>query len=173
MRPLEMRTGRTTEGRQPKSSADINGYNAAVRYLLERTDFERMRSVKYNETTFKLERMHELLAKLGNPHAHIRTVHVAGTNGKGSTVQMIASMLQTCGYTVGVYTSPHLVELRERIVINGQMIDKAIFAELMRPVSSQPSSRRLPQCASSTLQSRPSISRSSKLGLVDGLIQPT
>jgi dihydrofolate synthase/folylpolyglutamate synthase len=135
VRPLEMRTGRTTEGRQPKSSADINGYNAAVRYLLERTDFERMRSVKYNETTFKLERMHELLAKLGNPHAHIRTVHVAGTNGKGSTVQMIASMLQTCGYTVGVYTSPHLVELRERIVINGQMIDKAIFAELMKQVA--------------------------------------
>jgi dihydrofolate synthase/folylpolyglutamate synthase len=135
VRPLEMKSGRTSEGKPPKGSADINGYSAAVRYLLERTDFERMRAVKYNETTFKLDRMHALLAKLGNPHEQIRTVHVAGTNGKGSTVQMIASMLQGCGYTVGVYTSPHLVELRERIVINGQAIDKAIFAETMKQVA--------------------------------------
>ena len=49
------------------------------------------RTVRYNEQTFKLERMQQLLAKLGNPHQQIRTVHVAGTNGKGSTVSMIAS----------------------------------------------------------------------------------
>jgi len=132
VRPLEMKSGRTSEGRAPKSAADINGYNAAVRYLLERTDFERMRAVKYNDQTFKLERMQQLLAKLGDPHRQIRTVHVAGTNGKGSTVAMIASMLQACGYTVGVYTSPHLVELRERIVINGQAIDRAVFADLVK-----------------------------------------
>ncbi|MFM7259712.1 MAG: bifunctional folylpolyglutamate synthase/dihydrofolate synthase [bacterium] len=130
-----MKSSRPSEGRPPKGSSDINGYSAAVRYLLERTDFERMRSVKYNETTFKLDRMHQLLAKLGNPHQQIRTVHVAGTNGKGSTVSMIASMLQACGYTVGLYTSPHLVDLRERIQINGQMIDKAIFAETMKQVA--------------------------------------
>ena len=135
VRPLEVKTGRSHEGRAPKGSADINGYNAAVRYLLERTDFERSRSVKYNETTFKLERMEQLLAKLGNPHQQIRTVHVAGTNGKGSTVHMIASMLQACGYTVGVYTSPHLVELRERILINGQSIDRAVFAEAVKQVA--------------------------------------
>ena len=135
VRPLEMKSGRTTEGRAPKHAADINGYNAAVRYLLERTDFERMRAVKYNEQTFKLERMQQLLARLGDPHHQIRTVHVAGTNGKGSTVAMIASMLQACGYTVGVYTSPHLVELRERIVINGQVIDRAVFADLVKQVA--------------------------------------
>jgi len=135
VRPLEMRTGRASEAKPPKSAADINGYSAAVRYLLERTDFERMRSVKYNETTFKLERMEQLLAKLGNPHRQIRTVHVGGTNGKGSTVGMIASMLEACGYTVGVYTSPHLVDMRERIVINGQMIEKAAFAEAMKQVA--------------------------------------
>ncbi len=129
VRPLEVRAARPTEGKPPKGSSDINGYAAAVRYLMERTDFERMRSVKYNEQTFKLERMQQLLAKMGNPHQQIRTVHVAGTNGKGSTVAMIASMLQACGYTVGVYTSPHLVELRDRIVINGQPIEKAAFAE--------------------------------------------
>lgn len=129
VRPLEMKSSRPIEGKPPKGSSDINGYGAAVRYLLERTDFERMRTVRYNEQTFKLDRMQQLLAKLGNPHQQIRTVHVAGTNGKGSTVSMIASMLQACGYTVGVYTSPHLVELRDRIVINGQAIDKAAFAE--------------------------------------------
>gem|GEM_PF-23314 len=135
VRPLEARTTRPTEGRAPKGSADINGYNAAVRYLLERTDFERMRAVKYNEATFKLDRMHQLLSKLGNPHQHIRTVHVAGTNGKGSTVAMIASMLQACGYAVGVYTSPHLVDMRERIQINGQSIEKAAFAEAIKQVA--------------------------------------
>ncbi|MFM7134934.1 MAG: bifunctional folylpolyglutamate synthase/dihydrofolate synthase, partial [Planctomycetota bacterium] len=135
VRPLEARSGRPSEARTPKSSADINGYSAAVRYLMERTDFERMRTVRYNETTFKLDRMHQLLAKLGNPHQHIRTVHVGGTNGKGSTVHMIASMRQACGYTVGLYTSPHLVELRERIVINGQPIEKAAFAETMKQVA--------------------------------------
>jgi len=129
VRPLEMKSSRPAEGKPPKGSSDINGYAAAVRYLMERTDFERMRSVKYNEQTFKLERMQQLLAKMGNPHQQIRTVHVAGTNGKGSTVAMIASMLQACGYTVGVYTSPHLVELRDRIVINGLSIEKAAFAE--------------------------------------------
>ncbi|MEY3142316.1 MAG: folylpolyglutamate synthetase [Planctomycetota bacterium] len=135
VRPLEMRSNRSTEGRTPKGSGDINSYGAAVRYLLERTDFERMRTVKYNETTFKLDRMEQLLAKLGNPHKQIRTVHVAGTNGKGSTVHMIGSMLQACGYTVGIYTSPHMVDLRERILINGQMVDKAVFTDLMKRVA--------------------------------------
>jgi len=135
VRPLEVKHGRSAETRTPKSAADINGYNAAVRYLLERTDFERMRSFRYNDPAFKLDRMHQLLAKLGNPHQQIRTVHVAGTNGKGSTVAMIASMLQACGYAVGVYTSPHLVELRERIMINGQAIDRAVFAEMVKQVA--------------------------------------
>ena len=135
VRPLEARAGRGTEGKAPKGSSDINGYSAAVRYLLERTNFERMRTVKYNESTFKLDRMHALLAKLGNPQQQIRTVHVAGTNGKGSTVAMIASMLQECGYAVGMYTSPHLIEVRERISINGVLIEKAIFADLMRQVA--------------------------------------
>ena len=135
VRPLEVRSGRSTEGKAPKAAADITGFSAAVRYLMERTDFERSRSVKYNEANFRLERMQQLLAKLGNPQEHIRTVHVAGTNGKGSTVAMIASMLQACGYTVGVYTSPHLVDLRERISINGQFIEKAAFAETMKIVA--------------------------------------
>jgi dihydrofolate synthase/folylpolyglutamate synthase len=62
--------------------------------------------------------------KLENPHLNFKSVHIAGTNGKGSTAHMIASILQESGYTVGLYTSPHLKDFRERIKINGQMIQK-------------------------------------------------
>ena len=63
-----------------------------------------------------------LLELVGNPHQGLRTVHVAGTNGKGSTSHMVASALQVAGYKTGLYTSPHLKDFRERIRINGFMI---------------------------------------------------
>nr|WP_237708936.1 folylpolyglutamate synthase/dihydrofolate synthase family protein [Gillisia marina] len=59
---------------------------------------------------------------LGNPHKNFKSVHVAGTNGKGSTSHMLASILQEAGYKVGLYTSPHLLDFRERIKINGKEI---------------------------------------------------
>ena len=62
---------------------------------------------------------------LGNPQNDIRTIHVAGTNGKGSTSHMLASILQEKGWKVGLYTSPHLKDFRERILINGKKIPKA------------------------------------------------
>src|SRR5450759_4698560 len=58
----------------------------------------------------------------GNPHLKYRTIHVAGTNGKGSVSHMIASVLQEAGYRTGLYTSPHLKDFRERIKLNGEMI---------------------------------------------------
>jgi dihydrofolate synthase/folylpolyglutamate synthase len=63
-----------------------------------------------------------LLELVGNPHEELKTVHIAGTNGKGSTSHMIASALQLAGYKTGLYTSPHLKDFRERIRINGVMI---------------------------------------------------
>ena len=60
--------------------------------------------------------------RLGNPHHRFKSVHIAGTNGKGSTSHMIASVLQQAGYKTGLYTSPHLVDFRERIRINGEKI---------------------------------------------------
>ena len=60
----------------------------------------------------------------GNPHLKLRSVHIAGTNGKGSTAHLIAALLQTAGYKVGLFTSPHISDFRERIRINGQMISK-------------------------------------------------
>ena len=71
-----------------------------------------------------LDQMNRLSAALGNPHRSLKCIHIAGTNGKGSTAHMLASVLQTAGYTVGLYTSPHLKDFRERIKINGQPIDK-------------------------------------------------
>ena len=64
----------------------------------------------------------DMMAALGNPESKFKSVHVAGTNGKGSVSHFLASILQEAGYKVGLYTSPHLVDFRERIRINGEMI---------------------------------------------------
>jgi dihydrofolate synthase / folylpolyglutamate synthase len=77
-----------------------------------------------------LETMATLVRRLGMPQARYRTLHVAGTNGKGSTAAMAAAVLQAAGYRVGLYTSPHLVEFRERIRVNGTMIPEAEVARL-------------------------------------------
>jgi dihydrofolate synthase / folylpolyglutamate synthase len=117
-----------------KPSTGITGFTKALRFLSTLSDFERLRIVRYNSQNFDLDRMRLLLKKLGNPQDHFRTVHVAGTKGKGSTCAMIASMLQANGYKVGLYTSPHLVDIRERMAINGAMIPQPDFARLVRLV---------------------------------------
>jgi dihydrofolate synthase/folylpolyglutamate synthase len=71
-----------------------------------------------------------LMELMGDPHRKFRSVHVAGTNGKGSTASFIASMLQAAGYRVGLYTSPHLVSFAERIRINTELITEAKVVEL-------------------------------------------
>lgn len=115
-------------------SPGSSGYAKALRFLATLADFEKMRIVRYTAQNFDLDRMRGLLKKLGNPHEQFRSVHVAGTKGKGSTCTMVAAMLQATGYKVGLYTSPHLVDIRERIVINGEMIPQADFARLIRVV---------------------------------------
>jgi dihydrofolate synthase/folylpolyglutamate synthase len=78
-----------------------------------------------------LERVQELLAFYGNPQNKIKCIHVAGTNGKGSTCAMLDSVLREAGYKTGLYTSPHLVDYTERIKINGSDISKDDFAKLL------------------------------------------
>ncbi len=82
----------------------------------------------------RLERVERLLALMGNPQLHLPpVVHVAGTNGKGSTIAFIKSIVEAAGYSVHVYTSPHLVTFNERIVIAGKMIeDEALLTYLLR-----------------------------------------
>lgn len=70
------------------------------------------------------DNINRLLEGIGNPHRQLKTIHVAGTNGKGSTSHLLAAVLQKAGYKTGLYTSPHLVDYGERIRINGQMISQ-------------------------------------------------
>ena len=77
------------------------------------------------------QRMEALLDMLGNPHRMYKCVHVAGTNGKGSTCAMTASILQASGYKTGVYLSPYVFDLRERVQIGGQMIPEDSFADIV------------------------------------------
>ena len=72
-----------------------------------------------------LSRMKRLLELLGNPEEDLKFVHVAGTNGKGSVCQFIASMLRAAGYSVGVFTSPHVMEYNERFDIDRNYISKS------------------------------------------------
>ena len=109
-------------------------FSSAVDYLLDQTDYERIRVVQYNESTFKLDRMRTLLKALGDPQDKVSLVHVAGTVGKGSTVAMLSAMLRGNGYTVGEYTSPHLIDIRERVVVNGEMISEESFTDILKEV---------------------------------------
>ncbi len=81
-----------------------------------------------------LKNISELLRHLNNPHKSLRFVHVAGTNGKGSIAAMLSSILIKAGYTVGLYTSPHLVSFRERIRLNGRPIPKAEVIGLLKQI---------------------------------------
>lgn len=78
--------------------------------------------------------LHNTLAlcnSLGNPHQKFKSIHIAGTNGKGSTSHMLAAILQEAGYKTGLYTSPHIKDFRERIRINGEMIDKDFVVDFV------------------------------------------
>jgi dihydrofolate synthase/folylpolyglutamate synthase len=94
--------------------------DAALAFLFARINYERKTDAPYRETVYKLDRMRELLAALGDPHLRKPVVHVAGTKGKGSTATMIASVLSAAGYRVGLYTSPHMQALEERIAVDGK-----------------------------------------------------
>jgi dihydrofolate synthase/folylpolyglutamate synthase len=123
-------------GRKPKSgAASITNYTTGLKWLYGHVDNERLRLVKYDNKSFSLDRMRQLLKLLGNPQEGLKCVHVAGTKGKGSTCAMVASMLQGCGYTVGSFSSPHLIDLRERIVINGDMIAYNECADIFREIA--------------------------------------
>src|SRR5688572_10569182 len=129
--PASRKTNSFAAPKTPSQNG-IHSYSKALRFLNSLNDFERLRIVRYNTQNFDLDRMRTLLKKLGNPQDHFRAVHIAGTKGKGSTCAMIASMLHASGYRTGLYTSPHLVDVRERMCVDGEMISHADFVRLVR-----------------------------------------
>ncbi len=104
-------------------------YSEAITYLYSsRPPFHMVGGAAYKPG---LENTLRLMAHLGNPHEKLRAVHVAGTNGKGSTSHLIAAVLQAAGYKVGLYTSPHLVSLTERVRVNGTPIPEEEVARFI------------------------------------------
>ncbi|MDR1546677.1 MAG: bifunctional folylpolyglutamate synthase/dihydrofolate synthase [Deltaproteobacteria bacterium] len=99
-----------------------------------RQTLERMFELQKFGIKFGLDSMNGLLSRLGDPHRGLRCVHLAGTNGKGSTAAMLASVLTASGRRTGLYTSPHLTTFRERIKIDDEMIDEGEVIELAREV---------------------------------------
>jgi len=126
---------RTTK-RKSDSGGTIRTYRAALSYLNSTVNYERKPPLPGDDAAYNLSRMQRLLAALDNPHRQFKCAHVAGSKGKGSTVAMLAGMLQNCGYKVGAYMSPHVQDVRERILLNGQMIPEAVFARLVNKAAS-------------------------------------
>jgi dihydrofolate synthase/folylpolyglutamate synthase len=110
----------------------LDDYSSALAFLLDRINYER--SAHIPTAALRLDRMNELVRRLGSPHLRVPLVHVAGTKGKGSTATMIAAILQAAGYRTGLYTSPHLERIEERFVIDGQVCSQQAFVELTRSV---------------------------------------
>lgn len=123
---MHLRDGRS------ESFAD---YAAALRWLFEHVDLERTNRIREPEKAFRLDRTRAILKELGDPQDELRTVHIAGTKGKGSTVAMLAAALAGCGWTVGQYTSPHLIDVRERIRVGSRDIPEAAMQRALSEVA--------------------------------------
>src|SRR5688572_21228269 len=113
-------------------------YQETINYLYAKLPmFSRIGAAAYKKD------LHNTLALcdfLGDPHKKIKTVHVAGTNGKGSVSHQLAAVLQSAGYKTGLYTSPHLKDFRERVRVNGTMIHQdhvVSFVERIKPMIEQ------------------------------------
>ncbi|MBX3395127.1 MAG: bifunctional folylpolyglutamate synthase/dihydrofolate synthase [Phycisphaerae bacterium] len=121
----------------------IKTYQSALDFLALQVNYERRPPKRQARGAFTLARMSRLLKDLGHPEQKFKSVHIAGTKGKGSTAAMLSQMLANNGFKVGVYTSPHIVDLRERIAINDELIPKQTLTKLIAKVAEI--SREYPQ----------------------------
>jgi len=109
----------------------FQSYEEAISFLHKAIDYEKLISYQYNASTFSLDRMYKMLEFVDNPHRSFPCIHITGTKGKGSTAIMAATILEHMGFTTGLFTSPHLIDLRERIQINHQKISKESFTQVL------------------------------------------
>jgi dihydrofolate synthase / folylpolyglutamate synthase len=108
----------------------IMNYTEALDYIYGHTNYEAVPKPHAGDN-YDLRRLFEVLERLGNPHLKAKSLHITGTNGKGSTAAMLASVMTEAGYTTGLYTSPHLVTTRERFMVNNSMITEPELADIM------------------------------------------
>lgn len=127
-RPVRRTTGR-------KSGTGVRTFKAALNFLDSLVNYESRGTFGYNSTNFNLSRMNRLLSALGNPHRKFKSAHIAGTKGKGSTAAMLAAMLRNCDFKVGLYSSPHILSVRERVAVNDALIPERQFTRLMDQIS--------------------------------------
>jgi len=115
---------------------ELMNYQETIDYLFARLPmFSRIGAAAFKKDLFNIQKLCDFLA---NPYKRFKSIHIAGTNGKGSVSHMLAAILQTAGYKTGLYTSPHLKDFRERIKIDGEMVSKEFivdFTERIKPVS--------------------------------------
>ncbi len=111
-------------------------WKTGIQFLLGRENYERWRKIPYDPARMGLDRMRQLLELVGSPQLTLPVIHVAGTKGKGSTSAMIAAALSAAGYRTGLFTSPHLERIEQRMAIDGQPCEADEFAmlvDLLRP----------------------------------------
>ena len=113
----------------------IDSYEQALEFLYSRVNFERQSSTQYGLGDFLLDRMRQLLQRLGNPQDRLPTVHIAGTKGKGSTAAMLASVLSAAGHRTGLFTSPHITQFEERFTVDGRQPTPDELVELVNQVA--------------------------------------
>lgn len=110
---------------------ELSARQAALDWLLGRINYERSAVIPYQERQLKLDRMRQLLTRLGQPDAGLKIVHVAGTKGKGSTSAMITGILGAAGFRTGLFSSPHLDRIEERFAVDGEPCSAAELAALV------------------------------------------
>src|SRR5688572_15253248 len=107
-------------------------YQQTLEYLYTRLPmFSRIGTAAYKED---LTNTIQLCTSLGEPQTKFKSVHIAGTNGKGSVSHMLAAIMQTAGYKTGLYTSPHLKDFRERIRVNGKVVTEKFVVDFTEKI---------------------------------------